>query len=228
MYNHALPSILALNVAGDPVRWIDYEKAAFYYAKDRVAWELGDDFWIYGGTRAETRERSKMNLKVIIAVRGMTKNKATLFGTPRLTNRALFARDGQICAYCAQPFSLIHLTRDHVHPLSKGGKDVWENVVTACKRCNNLKADRDVNETNMRLVYVPYAPDRAEHLILSNRRIIADQMEYLKKFVSNKNSRVFTDDRLNPGWGGCSHFWREDGTKDRCTKCGESRDAREA
>ena len=31
------------------------------------------------------------------------------------------------------------LTIDHVKPLSKGGKHIWENVTTACTKCNNKK-----------------------------------------------------------------------------------------
>jgi hypothetical protein len=31
----------------------------------------------------------------------------------------------------------------------------------------------------MPLLYVPYVPNRHEHFILRNRRILADQMEYL-------------------------------------------------
>lgn len=33
-----------------------------------------------------------------------------------------------------------NLTVDHVVPLSKGGKWAWENLVTACTRCNGEKA----------------------------------------------------------------------------------------
>jgi len=35
----------------------------------------------------------------------------------------------------------------------------------------------------MKLLYVPYAPNRAEYLILMNRNILADQMEFLLKQV---------------------------------------------
>ena len=33
----------------------------------------------------------------------------------------------------------------------------------------------------MALVAVPYVPNRAEYLALSNRRILADQMEFLSR-----------------------------------------------
>ena len=34
--------ILALDIAGTPVRWIGPETAAMYYASGKIAWELGD------------------------------------------------------------------------------------------------------------------------------------------------------------------------------------------
>jgi len=50
------------------------------------------------------------------------------------------------------------LTRDHVHPQSKGGKDAWTNVLTACNRCNNKKADFLLSEVNMKPLKEPVAP----------------------------------------------------------------------
>jgi 5-methylcytosine-specific restriction endonuclease McrA len=72
-----------------------------------------------------------------------------------------------------------HLTRDHVHPLSQGGDDSWENVVTACFPCNSRKGGRTPQQASMPLLAVPYRPSWIEHLILSNRNILADQMEFL-------------------------------------------------
>jgi 5-methylcytosine-specific restriction endonuclease McrA len=43
------------------------------------------------------------------------------------------------CYYCMEAFSPDQLTMDHVVPLSRGGKSVRGNLVTACKECNNKK-----------------------------------------------------------------------------------------
>ncbi|MGI9296749.1 MAG: HNH endonuclease [Gammaproteobacteria bacterium] len=91
--------------------------------------------------------------------------------------------------YCGDEFSVSLLTRDHVTPLSRGGKDVWENVVTCCRPCNEAKDDHLLEENEMDLLSLPYAPNRAEGLILANRRILADQMDYLLARV-NKVSRL--------------------------------------
>lgn len=186
------PLILQLDVAGNPCRWITYEDAAYYYAKDLVAWTPTEQgFTIYGGENSLTGTQSSIDMNTIIAVKGEIGDKG-LTRTPTLTNRALFRRDQNICAYCGQDFKHEDLTRDHVIPRSRSGPDKWTNVVTACGGCNKYKDDKTPEEADMKLLYVPYAPNRSEYLILMNRNILADQMEFLLAKVS-KNSRL-----LNP------------------------------
>ena len=72
------------------------------------------------------------------------------------------------------------LSRDHVTPISQKGVDGWTNVVTACKRCNNFKAGRTPEQANMQLLAVPFKPTHAEYIFLRGRRVLADQMEFLK------------------------------------------------
>jgi 5-methylcytosine-specific restriction endonuclease McrA len=64
-------------------------------------------------------------------------------------------RDGHKCQYCG---STRGLTIDHVIPRSKGGKDTWENMVTACGVCNTRKGDKMLADTGMRLARRPTAP----------------------------------------------------------------------
>ncbi|MEO7993429.1 MAG: HNH endonuclease [bacterium] len=80
----------------------------------------------------------------------------------RLTRRALFARDGYCCQYCGSGER--QLTIDHVVPRTKGGGHTWDNLVTACKRCNNLKGGRTVEQSGFRLRRAPSQPS----FILSN------------------------------------------------------------
>ena len=44
-----------------------------------------------------------------------------------------------ICHYCHRPVGRLHLTMDHVVPLSRGGRSNKGNIVPACKECNNKK-----------------------------------------------------------------------------------------
>ena len=187
-----LPLVLALDVSGQPGRWINYEQSAYYYAKDRVAWSMSPvDFVLRGGTNAKTGERSVLTINTIIAVRGQVHAKrAHRMHIPPLDNKALFRRDRNICAYCGEYFRNSDLTRDHVIPKGQGGKDFWNNVVAACGHCNKRKDNRTPEQAHMQLLYVPYTPNRSEWLILENRKILADQMEFLLKQVP-KNSRLF-------------------------------------
>ena len=179
------PLVLSLDVTGAPHRWITYEDAAYYYAKDLVAWSMGDDFMLHGGISRMTGQQSTMKIDSIIAVKGqvLAKLGPRANMVPRLTNRALFRRDRNICGYCGQEYTTSHLTRDHIHPRSKGGQDVWMNCVTACSSCNKRKDDKTLDKSGMQLVYVPYEPNKAEYLLLMNRKVLADQMEFLIKMV---------------------------------------------
>lgn len=45
------------------------------------------------------------------------------------------------CHYCGERFFFGQLTKDHVVPQSKGGRDIVENLVPSCGPCNSVKAD---------------------------------------------------------------------------------------
>lgn len=186
-----LPLVLALDVAGQPGRWISFEESAYYYAKGSIAWEMAPvSFTIYGGTNIKTGKQSTLTMNTIVAIKGQHNGKhSKRMHIPPLTNKALFRRDLNICAYCGDEFRTADLTRDHVIPTSKGGKDIWTNVVASCERCNRKKDDKRPEEAGMQLIYVPYSPVREEWLILENKRILFDQMQYLIKRVP-KESRL--------------------------------------
>lgn len=57
-----------------------------------------------------------------------------------LTRQNIFKRDAYTCAYCGETEKKL-LTLDHVLPQSKGGPNTWDNLVTACKKCNGEKGD---------------------------------------------------------------------------------------
>jgi 5-methylcytosine-specific restriction endonuclease McrA len=160
--------------------WISWQDASCLYARGAVAWTLGEPCLIvHGGICRATGSRSTLELHPIIAARGHARAHA-LDPTPTLTNPALFARDQHLCLYCGKRFSRQLLTRDHVMPLSRGGRDLWENVVSACFHCNSRKGGRTPQQASMPLLAVPYRPSWVEHLIMSNRNILADQMAFLK------------------------------------------------
>lgn len=181
--------ILTLDQTGLPQAWVGIEDAITYHAKQLVAWSAGNAVCTYRGGVQRDGRRSRIETQSILALRGAGRTGRMLGRMPLLGSDLLYARDRHVCAYCGGRYASRDLSCDHVIPVSKGGKHVWTNVVTACRACNGGKADRTSERARMPLLYVPYTPSRHEHFILRNRHILADQMEYLLTGVP-RNSRL--------------------------------------
>jgi 5-methylcytosine-specific restriction endonuclease McrA len=103
----------------------------------------------------------------------------------QVTNTFLFARDGYRCMYCGRTQYELRpreaLTRDHVIPISRGGLNVWTNVVTACSPCNTRKSNHLLHEIGMHLLQEPTEPHFV-HLAWAVRRLTPTQARYIKLF----------------------------------------------
>jgi 5-methylcytosine-specific restriction endonuclease McrA len=175
--------VLRTDLAGMPLEWVDYRDAARLYFLGQVAYACGDTlFLLHGGINARTGRQSELDIHSIIATYGLHHALGRLQDdyVPPLSNRTLFQRDDHMCMYCGNRFSGRHLSRDHVRPTSQGGLDHWNNVVTACVRCNNFKAGRTPEAAGMELLAVPFTPTHAEYVYLMGRNVLADQMEFLR------------------------------------------------
>ena len=86
-----------------------------------------------------------------------------------LNRKNILVRDEHVCQYCG--LKGVSLTLDHVLPKGRGGQDSWENLVTACKQCNQKKGNRTPEEANMALKRMPKRPNR---------------LHYFYKFVNEK------------------------------------------
>jgi hypothetical protein len=174
--------VLRTDVSGMPLEWIGYQEAVRLIALDQVSYSLGRMLYrIHGGINAKSGIQSVIEVNAIVASLGHHPHEQ-LFSpsyTPPLSNKALFRRDQSLCLYCGEQFPNFLLSRDHVQPMSKGGKDTWGNVVTACKRCNNHKAGRTPEQAGLQLLAIPFVPTHAEYVYLQGRRILADQMDFL-------------------------------------------------
>jgi 5-methylcytosine-specific restriction endonuclease McrA len=174
------PRILIVDAHGQPVRWALMARAARYYASGKVLTDLGESlFSMIGGFQDLTGLRSEFITSSIVMIRG--RHRIPLgHSHVGLTKHRLFLRDRNVCAYCGDQFADSELTVEHIVPVSRGGQHLWTNVVTACRSCNTRKGNRLPEEARMPLLYVPYAVCRNEGFILSNRRILADQMAFLQ------------------------------------------------
>jgi len=177
--------VLRLNKAGTTIAWLSWEETATLLVKDQVLWSIGDTVHKVRGGYNKAGTRSELELPSIIACDGRVDNHAF---TPALSNSLLFARDQQLCMYCGLEYPVKDLSRDHIVPTSRGGKDIWTNCITACRRCNNRKGSHTPEEAHMQLLAIPFAPNRYEFFYLSNRDVLADQMDFLKSRFSVNGS----------------------------------------
>ncbi|KAL5720563.1 hypothetical protein ACHQM5_013226 [Ranunculus cassubicifolius] len=92
-----------------------------------------------------------------------------------LSRKSIFFRDAFTCQYCSSRESL---TVDHVVPITRGGEWEWENLVTACARCNSRKGPKTLEEANMKLLKVPKAPKESDILAIP---LTTAAMKTLKK-----------------------------------------------
>lgn len=110
----------------------------------------------------------------------------------QVTNTFLFARDDYQCQYCGRHTTDLKnresLTRDHLIPLSRGGTNVWTNVVTACSTCNTKKANRLPNEIGMHPLHTPMEPHFV-HLSWAVRRLTPIQAKYIRTFYGEDTLR---------------------------------------
>ena len=102
-----------------------------------------------------------------------------------VTNTFLFPRDHYTCQYCGRHRRALghreFLTRDHLIPISRGGESTWQNVITACTRCNHRKGDRTPEEAGMKPLSQPGEPNHVE-LVWAVRRVTPTQAKYITLF----------------------------------------------
>jgi len=187
--NIYIQRILALDIAGSPSEWISLKQAGHYYASDLIAWAPGTTEFVLHGGRKHTGAQSTIRVSSIVAIKGKDFMVRNFNRVPGVSKEMLLRRDRFVCAYCAQRFREKDLEIEHILPSSRGGRDTWMNLVSACGACNDRKRDRTPEEAGMKLHYIPYVPNRYETFILRGRNILTDQMQFLLQGVS-KESRL--------------------------------------
>jgi 5-methylcytosine-specific restriction endonuclease McrA len=157
---------LALNASFEPLTILPVERALRLVLERKAEVLEADDARIFRS------ERSRIACPLVIRLKRYVH-------VPRRFRRPghqhlLFARDGYRCQYCLRHRGTLRgrefLTRDHVHPLSRGGDNVWENVATACSLCNNRKGNHLPEECGMVLHTSPREPNYVE-LVWAVRRV---------------------------------------------------------
>lgn len=98
----------------------------------------------------------------------------------RFSRRNVYLRDGNTCQYCGRQFRDEELNLDHVVPRDIGGKTNWENIVTACVRCNSRKANRLPEQAGMTL---RHAPSKPKWRLVVASSLSPDEVECWKEFL---------------------------------------------
>jgi len=128
---------LVLNADGQPVNYlplsaINWREAVTYLWLDKVNVLEWYDDWVVHSSNWETK------VPAVIMLKEMARRRLR----PRFSKYNVHLRDLFTCQYCLIPSPKDSLTLDHVHPISRGGKTNWENIVTACPYCNSRKGSR--------------------------------------------------------------------------------------
>ena len=165
-----LPRVLLLNYSYEPLMVVSIRKAIILYVLDKI----------------DIIEKSDDNIRSLylsVPIPHVIKLKNYLYVKPRqlaLTRRNVIKRDNGVCQYCGLKASFT--TIDHIIPKNKGGKDSWDNLVTACKKCNIYKGDYLLHEINMSLLKKPAKPSYLLHLQrYTGKHSTWDPYLYLKK-----------------------------------------------
>lgn len=95
--------------------------------------------------------------------------------TRAVSRRDIMRRDRKRCMYCGVTVGPSTFTLDHVRPKSRGGESTWQNLVTACKPCNNKKSDRTPEEAGMPLIRKPH-----RMLLQTKHRLLAEDSAWEK------------------------------------------------
>lgn len=150
--------VVVLNATYEPLNIIPMKKAILSIFEGKSTVLEVHPTYVLRSARSEMRVPTQIVLKKWVKAPPTHKIPAQLGGN----NKNLHIRDRYICQYCNRHKKNLRegetLTRDHVLPRAKGGRDIWENVVTACSTCNNKKADKTLAEMGIKLPRRPYAP----------------------------------------------------------------------
>jgi 5-methylcytosine-specific restriction endonuclease McrA len=142
-------AVLVLNASYEPLHVVTTKRAVILLLKEKA--EV-----VEAAEQLLRSERLRLRKPLVIRLVHYVKVPRQL-ALP-LTRRLVLARDAYTCQYCGAQPNRAMLTIDHVLPRSRGGAKSWENVVTACRSCNQRKGNRTPKEANMPLMRKPFRP----------------------------------------------------------------------
>jgi 5-methylcytosine-specific restriction endonuclease McrA len=141
-----LGQVLLLNASFEPLHVCSWQRAIVLLLKGRAVLIEAEPH-VYINQRADLPRPLVIQMKHYVHVP---------YRRVPLTRQNVFHRDQHQCQYCGKTSML---TLDHVIPKSRGGRETWENMVTACLRCNVSKGNKTPQEAGMPLKHPPRLPN---------------------------------------------------------------------
>ena len=139
---------LVLNRSYEPLRVIHWQRAITLQLTGRVELLAVYDAFVHSPTRA-------FPLPAVVRLERFVRHRDV---GARFSRRNIFLRDAFTCQYCGIVGTEDTLTFDHVVPRARGGITSWNNIVTACARCNRRKGDRTPDQAGLILRSPPSRP----------------------------------------------------------------------
>lgn len=99
------------------------------------------------------------------------------------TRFEVFKRDSFTCQYCAAKPPLVPLEVDHIIPVSKGGLNQIDNLITACFDCNRGKSDKELTSIPESLIDKNERMKLARAQYLSYSKLLKKQRELIEKDI---------------------------------------------
>lgn len=170
-----------MTTAANPQAWtVQYNPkvlllSASYMAVDVISWQDAMNHVVSGrGEIIEHYEDENLRIRSgvgddgeiqidivcpsVIRLKDGSINQHNLVMQKPITRKTLYDQYHGKCCYCGIGLSFSEFTIEHVIPRSKGGLDTWDNISPCCFSCNNIKSDKSLEETGMKLRYKLHAP----------------------------------------------------------------------
>ena len=145
---------LVLNAGFEPMHMISWQRAICLVLTEKAEMVSGHTQTIRTVTKEFTMP-SVIRLKRYVQLYQRMR-------TIRCSRKNIFSRDQHTCQYCDIKVAGKEATVDHVIPRSKGGGSTWNNLVTACRRCNIKKGSKKPEQVGLKLKKKPRKPGFSE------------------------------------------------------------------
>jgi hypothetical protein len=182
--------LLSLDAHGRVLDWMSWQDATCLYVRGAVAWTLGDPC-LSVPRRDVPRERRAERARP-----ASDRRRARPRQSARTRSDACIDQRRPVRARPALvPVLRAAIARDNISPATTSSRCRGRSATSGktssppASTAIRARAVRTPQQASMPLLAVPYRPSWIEHLILSNRNILADQMAFLKNHLP-KRSRL--------------------------------------